>query len=1215
MLLSGKTRHTSKDNAKLSTKYDSASVYQKQSKSRDTLQERKNSEFPDISDSLRAVDTGDIGTFRKNPKLAMPLQQTIGNRGVQRLLLPLQDSPHRPIMSSPSDIVHGKKGIGDNNNTNKNSNSNRKRQEEVASRGKSLDSGELKYMEGKFGHDFSNVNVHTDKPAAETARSMHADAFTTGREIYFAQGKYNPSTREGKRLLAHELTHVIQQSRSSMRPSSPQLSPADGPVGTDQAEMEAEISAENVVAEEGATKAGVGAEETTGLKTVVDLQGITNFEQATDFKAIDEFITQQDKAKGMINIRFGSLAEGQMELKKNKRSKEYSGKAVIPLIRHPLLPVPALTEGGPSLHLEIAKNSEIQGQVSFGKENFSALVKRNNPDILRLLGLQELDLKGVSVKNSIEAGNLKFGLENFSFSLGKLLSGSGTIIALNDKFTFQASADVNVRGLDKGHMNFERDEASGAIKGRADLAVTLQEGKFSGNVTANYDAGIITGEGKIGYKSEKFSGQVTLRLSDENEAVTAASTQEKKILAPASAKGLSKGRESKKKPNYVVSGDGVLDFAFNEWLTGSANVIVDPNGYLTVIGKITPAAEVILFEEKAFRKELAKLEARAAYGIPVIGNIFVAAGVELILWGKIGPGKLYKIEVEGEYSTDPKARQKYSIQASLNISAAAGATLRGEGKAGIEILAHDLAIGVGVNGTLGVKGYVEATPVIGYREEGEGDQDKKGVYFISGDIEIAAMPFFSLSGDIFIELDSPFISPLPDKIWKWELGDKEWPLGGSFGIRASVEHIVGSGQWPSIEFQEVDFSPEKFLTDLVEEKAAPSGQALAEQAGKWKEKNTKDAPVPEAVPAVKGGVQEGGGLPAQPPAKMPALPAPKRKKEKKPGPSELAPKGETKQEQEASYNALKKQKRELEKAMQKKGPQLGKEKAGQEKFDKEKQDEQQKEKKEKWEKGVAVINQALAHAEETGISEDELKPILKSIRKQYGFKELYHEDEKTEFAIYASMSPAQQAKKLAKKITTPEEFILYVEERRKSGKEVPYKIFAALHEAGKKNITRAWMETISWETLKELGKKWKWTNRAMGSAFEHWLMANKANRKPVRGSSFEGELTSRMPDITRANYWDLKYGYAKDPVEREQVQDYLNQGAKEGINKHIIYLFISEAIAQKHRGWMQKWVNEGKIIIPAGRMIIIMYIDDEGKLRRLRPAEKSHIISGPTTSL
>ena len=67
------------------------------------------------------------------------------------------------------------------------------------------------YFEPRFGQDFSNVRVHSDGAAAEGARAISARAYTLGKDIVFGAGEFAPGTREGKRLLAHELTHVVQQ--------------------------------------------------------------------------------------------------------------------------------------------------------------------------------------------------------------------------------------------------------------------------------------------------------------------------------------------------------------------------------------------------------------------------------------------------------------------------------------------------------------------------------------------------------------------------------------------------------------------------------------------------------------------------------------------------------------------------------------------------------------------------------------------------------------------------------------------------------------------------------------------------------------------------------------------------------------------------------------------------------------------------------------------
>ncbi len=77
--------------------------------------------------------------------------------------------------------------------------------------GHSLDRATRNYFGSRFGYDFSNVKVHTDSVAAKSAQSINALAFTSGNNIVFNNGQYEPHTNNGKSLLAHELTHVVQQ--------------------------------------------------------------------------------------------------------------------------------------------------------------------------------------------------------------------------------------------------------------------------------------------------------------------------------------------------------------------------------------------------------------------------------------------------------------------------------------------------------------------------------------------------------------------------------------------------------------------------------------------------------------------------------------------------------------------------------------------------------------------------------------------------------------------------------------------------------------------------------------------------------------------------------------------------------------------------------------------------------------------------------------------
>ncbi len=84
----------------------------------------------------------------------------------------------------------------------------------LRSSGQPLDAAARAFFEPRFGYDFSQVRVHTDARAAESARAVNALAYTVGRDVVFGAGQCAPGTAEGNKLLAHELTHLVQQARS-----------------------------------------------------------------------------------------------------------------------------------------------------------------------------------------------------------------------------------------------------------------------------------------------------------------------------------------------------------------------------------------------------------------------------------------------------------------------------------------------------------------------------------------------------------------------------------------------------------------------------------------------------------------------------------------------------------------------------------------------------------------------------------------------------------------------------------------------------------------------------------------------------------------------------------------------------------------------------------------------------------------------------------------
>lgn len=109
----------------------------------------------------------------------------------------------------------------------------------LRSSGQPLDPATRAFMEPRFGHDFSHVRVHTDAKAAESARAVNALAYTVGRDLVFGAGQYAPGTVAGQRILGHELTHTVQQSKAGT--GTIEMEPSDA------FEREANVVSEKVV--------------------------------------------------------------------------------------------------------------------------------------------------------------------------------------------------------------------------------------------------------------------------------------------------------------------------------------------------------------------------------------------------------------------------------------------------------------------------------------------------------------------------------------------------------------------------------------------------------------------------------------------------------------------------------------------------------------------------------------------------------------------------------------------------------------------------------------------------------------------------------------------------------------------------------------------------------------------------------------------------------
>lgn len=155
-----------------------------------------------------------------SPSTVTQMQRTVGNATVQRFLAQRSGQGPSAVDDETASTIHSHRGSG-----------------------QTLDDGIANKAGAVMGQDFSGVNVHTDNTADNLSRNLGAVAFTTGNDIFFRSGAYNPKSSDGQKLISHELTHVVQQGAST--PSVQSKMTVNDP--NDQYEKEADSVAEQVM--------------------------------------------------------------------------------------------------------------------------------------------------------------------------------------------------------------------------------------------------------------------------------------------------------------------------------------------------------------------------------------------------------------------------------------------------------------------------------------------------------------------------------------------------------------------------------------------------------------------------------------------------------------------------------------------------------------------------------------------------------------------------------------------------------------------------------------------------------------------------------------------------------------------------------------------------------------------------------------------------------
>jgi Domain of unknown function (DUF4157) len=321
----------------------------------------------------------------------------------------------------------------------------------LGSPGHTLDDGTRAFMESRFGYDFSQVRVHTGAQAAESARAVGAHAYTIGGDIVFDTGKYDPHSSTGRELLAHELTHAIQQSGVS---SSASLDDVAITSPGDATEREADEVAQSVMK---GTERGVRTASHGGAMMLARLAAPKPVSNPKALKRLkDAGIAQVENAAEMVD-------DGQTTTKRVLRRFQVA-KLDLPKEKGP--------QRATQVFVDRAKAKALETIVS-AAGNFRAVLKaaRSNPGDLRKFWLNNVGVEEADATKMWNAGGGKTG----DFLADGATTPSGArcqvdhIIELhiggpdappNTQMlggTFNNSSQAQIRGVIIGHASTVRD--------------------------------------------------------------------------------------------------------------------------------------------------------------------------------------------------------------------------------------------------------------------------------------------------------------------------------------------------------------------------------------------------------------------------------------------------------------------------------------------------------------------------------------------------------------------------------------------------------------------------------------------------------------------------------------------------------------------------------------------------------------------------------------
>jgi hypothetical protein len=707
--------------------------------------------------------------------------------------------------------------------------------------GQPLDGATRERMEGAIGESFEDVRVHHDSQAARSAEGLGARAYAAGRDVVFAEDQYRPATTEGDEVLRHELAHVVQHGRgrsdTDARPDAISRFPF-GPF------TPRTWAPPGVTGPSGPT---LPPRVVINATDPVELRGRPKLDPSPEVRK------KIQDAGGKIlwlAVKYGSIAKGSIPIfwtatgLQTPDPQPHYGGYVIPLGHPAFQRLPSAT---PVVWMNV-KDDVVAGGIGWETPLWVKLNDRfwaQNP-FEKLFGLT--GFKNVVVPetiNELSGGLLKFEIPVMSFDYGDDFQGTAQLAFHDQSFKLDGGIDVPVTGLPAASrvpIKSETNSALTLIYGTYGWSFgrTLAGGaKISGRLVATLGDGLLDIEGTASYSQSKpeVSGTVTVLITSFEKA----KQRVKERLGPDAPADIKPGGPGEK---LAVAGWGQLDFSFTEWLTGNAEVILHPEGYITARGEIVPTKIVPLFKKKAEEKELfpAKSASMPLVFIPLWGDVSAEATVgPLKAYGSFGAGTLHDLRVSGLISNHPGIVNRFELAGIVSAPATAGLTLEAGGKISAKLvhMVEILSAGVTVKGDLRLDMLAHAGIQAGRRAGPKGTPE----YYVEGDVAATA----ELVLDLHIWFGGSVL------VWRGHIKAVERTFSlGNVGVGLHFVAALDKEGESRVEadFSKVKFDRDKFLEAVVRsetvEKRGYTGKSKVESGTEGEIQ--PDAPIPPDAP-------------------------------------------------------------------------------------------------------------------------------------------------------------------------------------------------------------------------------------------------------------------------------------------------------------------------------------------------------------------------------